>query len=238
MVTLNADMGESFGIHTFGNDEGLVKLIDAANIACGFHAGDPTTMRETISMALAGGVSVGAHPGLPDLVGFGRREMRLEPEEVADIVRYQVGALHAFLAAEGVALSHIKPHGALYGMTARDQTLMDAVIQVAEQFSVPVYGMPNTAHERSATEHGVPFVAEFYVDLDYAGDGTLLITRRLHATRPDEAAARARLAITDGIAIASSGQRIPVRVDTICVHSDTHNAFAVAEAVRAELTAG
>jgi UPF0271 protein len=235
MVTLNADLGESFGIHTFGNDEGLVKLIDAANVACGFHAGDPTTMRETISIALAAGVSVGAHPGLPDLVGFGRREMKLDADEVADIVRYQVGALSAFLAAEGAALSHIKPHGALYGMTARDQTLMDAVSRVAEQFSVPVYGMPNTAHERSAAEHGVPFVAEFYVDLEYAGDGTLLIARRPQPALPEVAAARTRLAISEGIAIAATGERIPVRADTICVHSDTPNAVAVAEAVHAVL---
>lgn len=231
-VSINSDMGEAFGIHSFGNDEGLLPLIDAANVACGFHAGDPAVMRETVASAAAAGVSVGAHPGLPDAVGFGRREMKLYPEEVRDLVRYQVGALKAFLDTEGVPLSHIKPHGSLYGMVARDDALMDAVCDVAAQYAVPVYGMAGTAHERAAAQRGVGFVAEFYVDLGYGPDGSLIIPRRPAATPPARAAERARLALTEGMTHASTGEPLPVRFDSICVHSDTPNAVAVAAAVR------
>ncbi|RYF53634.1 MAG: 5-oxoprolinase subunit PxpA [Comamonadaceae bacterium] len=232
MVTLNSDMGESFGIHSFGNDDKLVELIDTANVACGFHAGDPTGIRETVQKALQGNVTVGAHPGLPDLIGFGRREMKLERDEAADLVRYQVGALVGYLAAERVQLDHIKPHGALYGMAARDEEIMDAVCDVAVQYEVPVFGMAGTAHERVAEKRGVPFLAEFYVDLGYRADGSLIIARRPRATPVEEAAERARIALTEGYATADTGEKIPMRVETICVHSDTPNAVEVAQAVR------
>ncbi|MFZ5869158.1 MAG: 5-oxoprolinase subunit PxpA [Actinomycetota bacterium] len=231
-VTLNSDMGESLGIHSFGNDTHLLALVDTVNVACGFHSGDPSTMRETVHAAASAGVTIGAHPGLPDLVGFGRREIKLLPDEVRDLVRYQVGALHAFLGAEGVELHHIKPHGALYGMVARDEQLMDAVCEVAADFGVGVFGMPGTYHETVATRWGVPFTAEFYVDLAYRADGGLIITRRPHATVPEVAATRARLALTQGVTYADTGESLPVRVDSICVHSDTPNAVDVARAVR------
>ncbi|WP_377645388.1 5-oxoprolinase subunit PxpA [Oryzobacter terrae] len=232
MVSLNSDMGEAFGIHSFGNDDELVKLIDTANIACGFHAGDPTGIRETVEKAVAAGVTVGAHPGLPDLVGFGRREMKLERDETADLVRYQVGALVGFLEAAGAPLDHIKPHGSLYGMAARDEEIMDAVCDVAVQYSVPVFGMAGTAHERVAQKRGVPFVAEFYVDLGYRVDGSLIIARRPRATPVEEAKQRAHKALTEGLATADTGEDFPMRVDSICVHSDTPNAVEVAHAVR------
>jgi UPF0271 protein len=231
-VTINSDMGESYGIHSFGNDGALLPLVDAVNVACGFHAGDPVGIHETVAAAAAAGVAVGAHPGLPDPVGFGRREMALTPEEVRDLVLYQVGALRAFLDAEGLALSHIKPHGSLYGMVGRDDALMDAVCDVAVQYGVPVYGMTGTAHERVAERRGVPFVREFYVDLGYRQDGSLIIARRPHATPPELAAGRARLALADGEAETDAGTRIPVAFDSICVHSDTPNAVDVARAVR------
>jgi UPF0271 protein len=234
-VRINSDMGESYGIHSFGNDGALLPLVDAINVACGFHAGDPVGIHETVTAAAAAGVAVGAHPGLPDPVGFGRREMALTPEEVRDLVIYQVGALRGFLDAEGVALSHIKPHGSLYGMVARDEALMDSVCDVAVQYGVPVYGMAGTAHERVAARRDVPFVAEFYVDLGYRADGSLIIARRPHATPPDLAAGRARLALTEGEAETDSGTRIPVRFESICVHSDTPNAVEVATAVRGVL---
>ena len=231
MVSLNSDMGESFGIHSFGNDEGLLAIIDTANVACGFHAGDPSGMYETVLKAKAAGVSVGAHPGLPDAVGFGRREMKLLPEEVRDITLYQVGALKAFLDAHGLPLDHIKPHGSLYGMVARDEQLMDAVCDVAVLYGVPLYGMAGTAHERIAAKRGVAFVAEFYVDLGYRADGSLIIARRPHATPPEVAKERAQLALTEGVAIADTGERVPMRFDSICVHSDTPNALDVATAI-------
>ncbi|TNM38652.1 5-oxoprolinase subunit PxpA [Nocardioides albidus] len=233
MVSLNSDMGEAFGIHSFGHDDALVKLIDTANVACGFHAGDPTGIRETVQKAAAAGITVGAHPGLPDLVGFGRREMKLQRDETADLVRYQVGALVGFLADEGLPLDHIKPHGALYGMAARDEDIMDAICDVAVQYEVPVFGMAGTAHERVAQKRGVPFVAEFYVDLGYRADGSLIIARRPRATPVEEARARALKALSEGLATADTGEDFPMRVDSVCVHSDTPNAVEVTEAVRA-----
>ncbi len=235
-VTINSDMGESYGIHSFGNDEALLPLVDAVNVACGFHAGDPVGIHEVVTAAASAGVAVGAHPGLPDPVGFGRREMALTPEEVRDLVLYQVGALRAFLDAEGVRLSHIKPHGSLYGMVGRDETLMDAVCDVAVQYEVPVYGLVGTAHERVAGRRGVPFVGEFFVDLGYRADGSLIIARRPHATPPELAERRARLALTEGEAETDTGTRIPVSFESICVHSDTPNAVEVATAVRGVVT--
>ncbi len=235
-VSVNSDMGESFGIHTFGHDDDLLPLIDTANVACGFHAGDPVGIHETVAKAAAQGVSVGAHPGLPDPVGFGRREMKLFADEVRDLVLYQVGALVAFLDAEGLALDHLKPHGSLYGMVTRDEDLMDALCDVAVQYGVPVYGMAGTAHERVAVRRGVGFVAEFYVDLGYRADGSLIIARRPHATPIDVAVGRARLALDEGMAVADTGERLAVRFDSICVHSDTPNAVEVATAVRQAIT--
>jgi UPF0271 protein len=232
MVNLNSDMGESFGIHSFGNDDALVSLIDTANVACGFHAGDPSGMHATVTTALAAGVTVGAHPGLPDLVGFGRREMKLYPDEAADIVRYQVGALVGFLKAEGAPLDHIKPHGSLYGMAARDPEIAEAIAKVAAEYEVPLFGMANTEHEKAANKVGVPFVAEFYVDLGYNADGSLIIARRPHATPVAEATERAKRALVDGLATAVTGETFPMRVDSVCVHSDTANAVEIAQAVR------
>lgn len=230
-VTINSDLGEAFGIHSFGNDDALLALIDTANVACGFHAGDPGVIRETVAKAAAAGVSIGAHPGLPDLAGFGRREMRMFPDEVRDLVLYQVGALEAFLRAQGGVLDHIKPHGSLYGMTAREAELMDAVCDVAVQYGVAVYGMAGTVHEQVALQRGVPFVAELYVDLKYRADGGLIIARRPHATLPEVAAERARVALAEQIVLADTGERVPIRFDSICVHSDTANAPEVARAV-------
>ncbi|AXK88913.1 5-oxoprolinase subunit PxpA [Nocardia farcinica] len=237
MVTLNSDMGESFGIHTFGNDDRLVGLVDTVNVACGFHAGDPVGIHETVAKALAGGVTVGAHPGLPDLVGFGRREMKLFPDEAADIVRYQVGALVAFLKAEGGTLDHIKAHGSLYGMSSRDPELAEAIATVAAEYEVPIFGIADSEHEKAAQKLGVPFVAEFYVDLGYRADGSLIVARRPHATPVAEATERARKALVDGIATAVTGEEFAMRVDSICVHSDTPNAVEIAQAVRDVLSA-
>ena len=232
-VTINSDMGESLGIHSFGNDPGLLPLIDSANVACGFHAGDPTNIRMTVEAAAEAGITVGAHPGLPDIWGFGRREMKLDADEVRDIVRYQVGALSGFLKAVGIPLNHIKPHGSLYGMVARDASLMESVCDVAETYGVGVYGMAGTPHEEVARRRGIAFTAELYVALAYRADGSLIIVRRPHATPPEVASERARLALEDGLIKADTGETFPVTFDSICVHSDTPNAVDVAMAVRA-----
>lgn len=237
-ITINADLGESIGIHSFGNDEALLAIVDTVNVACGMHAGDPSEMDRVVRAAVRAGVTVGAHPGLPDLVGFGRRRMHLERDEVRDLVRYQVGALSGFLDAHGAPLDHIKPHGALFSMTAEDPLLMDAVCDVAVQYGVGVFGLGGTAHERVASERGVPFVAELYVDLDYEDDGRLRVLRRAQATDPAAAADRVRAALTRGAVRSASGSELPVRVDSVCVHSDPPNAAEVAEAVSKALAEG
>ena len=234
---INCDMGESYGIYTLGNDEDIMSHITAANVACGFHAGDPTVMSATIEAAQRHGVAVGAHPSLPDRQGFGRREMTLAPDELGSLLTYQVGALRGFLETSGMELNHVKVHGALYGMTARNAELSDVVCQVAKNFGVPVYGMAGTMHERCAREAGIPFVSEFYADLDYAADGSLIISRSHGEVNALIAAARVRRAIREGLAESVDGPDVSVRADTVCIHSDTPNAADLASAV-AEVVAG
>lgn len=236
-MTINSDMGEGLGLHSFGNDSAIMAHVDLANVACGAHAGDPEVMRETVAEAVSRGVAVGAHPGLPDLVGFGRREMKLTPEEVESLVLAQVGALTAFLRREGAELSHIKPHGSLYGMLARDVDLMRGAAKVASMFEVPMLGLAGTAHETVCAEVGVEFVPELYVDLDYDADGKLLILRRPHPTDPAKAADRVRRVLEDGIVLAQDGTELRIEFTSICVHSDAPGAPDVARAVREVLTA-
>ncbi|GAB7366624.1 hypothetical protein MBLNU230_g8608t2 [Neophaeotheca triangularis] len=176
-VLINVDLGEGFGNFSCGPDDDLIPLVDYANVACGGHAGDPMIMSNTVRKCKEHGVRVGAHPGLPDLQGFGRREMKMQPEELTALVRYQVGALTAFLRAEGMELSHIKAHGSLYGMTYRDETACRAVLAGVQTFKVPIFGLAGTMQERLASEMGVPFVAELYGDVKYNEEGTLVIDR-------------------------------------------------------------
>jgi 5-oxoprolinase (ATP-hydrolysing) subunit A len=234
-VLLNSDMGEGLGLHEFGNDEELMRIIDVANVACGYHAGDPDVMNRTVALAAENGVAVGAHPGLPDVVGFGRRRMMLRPEEVESIILYQTGALTAFLEKHGLQLNHIKPHGALYGMLAGDEELMQAAAQTAKQFNVPFYGLAGTAHETVCGELGVEFVAELYVDLNYGPTGELLIQRRPEPTDPVAAAERVTRVMTGGKVLAVDGTELDIPFQSICVHSDAPNSAAVASAVRAVL---
>lgn len=235
-VLLNSDMGEGLGLHEFGNDEELMTLIDVANVACGYHAGDPDVMNRTVALAAEHGVAVGAHPGLPDLSGFGRRRMTLTADEVESIMLYQVGALVAFLSKNGVELNHIKPHGALYGMLASDAELMTAAASVARQYGVPFYGLAGTDHETVCREVGVDFVPELYVDLNYGPEGQLLIQRRPEPTDPAAAADRVRRAIAGDPVPAVDGTPLTIAFTSVCVHSDAPNSVAVASAVRDVLT--
>ena len=232
-ITLNCDMGEAFGLYKMGDDAGLMPLIGAANVACGFHASDFNHMRSTVRLAKQHGVKVGAHPSLPDLQGFGRREMKIARDELANCLIYQIGALKGFLAAEGLELSHIKPHGSLYGMAARMEETAHAVCDAADVFKVPLFGMINTHHQKIYTARGHRFVAEYYTDLDYTPEGGLIITREHAAKDPAEAAARSLRAIREGKTRSVSGTDVEVGAETICVHSDTPNAVAIASAVRA-----
>lgn len=236
-VGINCDMGEAFGLYRMGDDEALMPLVSAANVACGFHASDFNHMRRTVQLAKRHGVAVGAHPSLPDLQGFGRREMAMSREELANCLVYQIGALTGFLAAEGMALSHIKPHGALYGMAARLEHAAHALCDAADVFGVPLYGMAGTLHETVYRARGHRFVAEFYADLDYSAAGGLVITREHRAVDPEAAAARCVRAIREGKCASLDGGDVAVRADSICVHSDTPNAVAVAAAVRQAVAA-
>jgi UPF0271 protein len=231
-LAINCDMGEGFGLYRIADDAAIMPFITMANVACGFHASDPSVMHKTIRLAKERGVKVGAHPSLPDLQGFGRREMKMEPRELTDCLIYQIGALKGFLDAEGMPLNHIKPHGALYGMAARSEEVANAICDAAEPFQVPLLGMARTKHEEVYTKRGFPFLAEFYVDLDYDKDGRLIITREHVAWDPDVAAKRTLRAITEKKVKTVDGNDIPMRADCICVHSDTPGAVAVAKAVR------
>jgi 5-oxoprolinase (ATP-hydrolysing) subunit A len=232
-LAINCDMGESFGLYKIGDDEGMMPHITIANVACGFHASDPTVMARTVRLAKRHKVRVGAHPSLPDLQGFGRREMKMQPEELTDCIVYQVGALKGFLEREGMDLFHIKPHGSLYGMAAKSQEVAKAVADAAKVFNVPVLGMAGTLHEQVYTAAGLEFISEYYADLDYADDGTVIITREHQAVDPKRAAEGAVRAVKEGVAKSVSGNKVHVRADCICVHSDTPNAVEVAQAVKA-----
>ena len=232
-LAINCDMGESFALYKMGDDEGMMPHITIANIACGFHASDPSVMAHTVRLAKRHNVKVGAHPSLPDLQGFGRREMKMRPEELTDCIVYQVGALKGFLEREGMALFHVKPHGSLYGMAARSPEVAKAVADAAKVFNVPVLGMAGTLHEQVYPAEGLQFISEYYADLEYADDGLLIITRQHQAVDPKRAAKRALRAVREGVVESTNGKAVRVRADCICVHSDTPNAVEVAQAVKA-----
>jgi 5-oxoprolinase (ATP-hydrolysing) subunit A len=230
-VTVNCDMGEAFGLWSLGDDEALMPLISMANVACGYHAGDPMVMRATVAAAKAEGVQVGAHPSYPDLQGFGRRAMDMAAEELTACILYQAGALKVFLDEQDMPLSHLKPHGALYGRAARDEATANAVADAAEILGVPVLGMAGTQHEAVYAGRGIGFVAEYYVDLDYDDDGSLIITRKHAAYDAGQVRERVERVLADGVAVARSGREIPMRADTVCIHSDTPGAPELARAV-------
>ena len=233
-VDLNADMGESFGMYKLGQDEEFMPYITSANIACGFHAGDYTVMKQTVQFAKEAGVQVGAHPGLPDLQGFGRREMKLTPEEVYDIVMYQTGALKAFTEAAGLRLHHVKPHGSLYGMAHRMDEVARAICQAVKDIDpeIYLYIMKKGVIASIAGEMGVKTVYELYSDLGYDADGNLVITRAHDAHEPDDVASRVRKMVVDNKVTALDGSKIDIKGESVCVHCDTPGAFDIVKAVR------
>ncbi|WP_342241014.1 LamB/YcsF family protein [Inquilinus sp. OTU3971] len=232
MTEINCDMGEGFGLYRMGDDDALMPLISVANVACGFHASDFNHMRRTVQLASRHGVRVGAHPSLPDLQGFGRREMRIGRDELANCIIYQIGALKGFLDAEGMRLNHIKPHGALYGMAAQQEPIAHAICDAADVFRVPILGMAGTLHETVYQSRGHRMVSEFYADLDYGDDGYLVIVRSRGSIDPKRAAERSLRALTEGKVASQGGKDIAVTPDSICIHSDTPNAVDVVRAVR------
>jgi 5-oxoprolinase (ATP-hydrolysing) subunit A len=237
-VDLNADMGESFGRWTLGNDAALMPHLTSANIACGFHGGDPHVMRETVELALEHGVGIGAHVALPDLLGFGRRRMAVSAAELHDYVLYQAGAMAAFAEAAGGRLQHVKPHGALYVMVQGDAELAQGVADaVAETGDGVILLLAGKTVSDAAQNAGVPFVPEGYVDLDYAGDGSLVIERVKQLRDPQATAVRAVRLVTEGKVQTLDGGDLTLKARSICVHGDAPNAAEIAAAIRSSLEA-
>ena len=238
-IDLNSDLGESFGRWSLGSDAEVMRSITSANIACGYHAGDPGVMRETVRRAKAAGVAIGAHPGFPDLVGFGRRNMSATPREVEDFVLYQVGALSAIAAAEGVTLQHVKAHGALYNMAIRDSGLSEAIASAVAAFNpaLILFALPGTELERAARAAGLRVAAEGFADRAYQADGSLTPRDRPGAVIEDagEVVARALRMACDGIVTSIDGRDISMRVQTICTHGDTPGSHHLTRAVREAL---
>jgi len=237
MTKINCDMGESFGIYTAGNDEEIMPLIDIANVACGFHASDPNHMRKTIELAKKHSVKVGAHPSFPDLQGFGRREMKMPRLDIKNMIMYQVGALKSFLDEQGMPLNHIKPHGSLYVMAAKDENMAHAIADAVETFNVSIFGMANTCHEKVyKEERGLDFISEFYADLDYDENGKLVIAKGKNATYDSKIATdRVLRAVLEKKVTNTVGKDINVGCDTICVHSDTPNAVEIITSIKSAI---
>ena len=234
-IDLNSDLGESFGHYLLGFDSRVMDFITSANVACGFHAGDASTMRKTVQLARQKQVSVGAHPGFPDLQGFGRREMKLSAEEAYEMTLYQIGALDAFVRAEGLTLQHVKPHGALYNMAVHDAGLADALVRATRDYRSDLIfmGLPFSEMEKAANRAGVRFASEVFADRTYQADGSLTSRSRPDAFVKDPAVAADRVVemIRSQKVQATSGETLAIRPDTVCLHGDNPQAVAFIESM-------
>lgn len=240
-IDLNSDLGESFGRYTIGNDAAVLGRVSSANIACGFHAGDPVVMGKTVSLCKAAGVRVGAHPGFPDLMGFGRRNMSLSFDEAKAYVLCQLGALDAFCRAQGVKMQHVKPHGALYNMAAKDETLSRAICEAVRDFDreLIVLGLAGSALVSTARELGLRAASEVFADRACEPDGTLVARSKPGAmiTDEDEAIRRVLRMVTEHRVEAVTGEDIAIAPDSICVHGDGEKALLFVQKIRAALAA-
>ena len=240
-IDLNCDLGESFGAYTIGMDAQVIPYVTSANVACGFHAGDAVVMERTVALCKASGAAVGAHPGLPDLQGFGRRVMKISPAEAGAFVTYQVGALKAFCDAAGVPLHHVKPNGALYNMAGRDRELADAIAR-AVQSAAPgavLLALSGSEMVRAAQAIGLPVASEVFADRGYRPDGSLVPrgTPGAMIEDEDEAIARVIRMVKEGKVRACDGTDIAIRADSVCVHGDGPKALAFVRKISAALKA-
>ncbi|ENH98371.1 hypothetical protein J416_00249 [Gracilibacillus halophilus YIM-C55.5] len=239
-ISLNCDLGESFGAYTLGNDEKIIPLVDAVNIACGFHAGDARTMQETVRLASKHQVKMGAHPGFDDLQGFGRRKIDVKPREVYQLVLYQIGALHGFVRAIGESLHHVKPHGALYNMACQQRKLAEAVAQAVYDFqpSITLFGLSNSELTRAGEKLGLPVAHEVFADRTYQTDGSLTPRTESHAMIKDVVQIQEQVKgmVDRGVVKSTDGKEIPIQADTICVHGDTNEALQVVQSIREVIT--
>ena len=232
-VDLNCDMGESFGAWTMGNDAAILPFVTSANIACGFHAGDPAVMKQTVRLALRHGVALGAHPGLPDLVGFGRRDMAISPEEAFDMTVYQLGALAAVAKAEGGQLHHLKPHGALYNMAATNAALAEAIAEAMYkvQPELTLYGLAGSELIKAGKTLGLNIAQEVFADRTYQANGTLTPRRQPNAliTDADVAIAQVLRMVQQGQVCTQQGHDVAIQADTVCIHGDGTHALEFAQ---------
>jgi UPF0271 protein len=240
-VDINCDLGESFGAYTIGMDEKVIPLITSANVACGYHAGDAAVMKKTVALCKKYGVHIGAHPGLPDLQGFGRRAMKISPDEAKAYVQYQLGALQAFCRAAGVPLCHVKPHGALYNMAAKDEALAMAIAEGICEVdpALTLLALSGSKMLEAAKSLSLPCASEVFADRAYLPDGSLVPRGRPGAMilDEDEAVARVVKMVREGTVTALDGSEIPIRADSVCIHGDGLKALAFADKIRAALIA-
>jgi 5-oxoprolinase (ATP-hydrolysing) subunit A len=241
LLNLNADLGEGFGPWRMGDDAALLQIVNSANLACGFHAGDPALMRETVRLARQHGVSIGAHPAYPDLQGFGRRAMQMAPHELEAVILYQVGALQAIAAAEGTRVTHVKPHGALNNMACADAALAETVVRAVQQLGAGLTLLAPAHSElvKAAEQAGLPVRCEVFADRAYLDDGQLMPRSRPGAVLHEAEACvqHVRRMLRAGALIGESGHERPTRIDSVCVHGDGPQAVATARAVREALLA-
>lgn len=239
IVDMNSDLGESFGNYKLGMDDKILEIVTSANIACGFHAGDPSVMQKTVALAVKNGAALGAHPGYPDLVGFGRRKMDIAPSDVYNMVVYQVGALAAFAKAAGTRLQHVKPHGAMYNMAAKNAKLAEAIAQAVYDVDkdLILYAQGGTESIKAAEKIGLRTASEVFADRSYQDDGTLTPRSQPGAMITDEEKSIAQVLsmVLEGKVTALSGKVIPVKADSICLHGDGPKALVFANKIRSVL---
>jgi UPF0271 protein len=238
-IDLNCDLGEGFGVYKIGMTEEILDYITSANIACGFHAGDPSVMRKTVRLALEKGVKIGAHPGLPDLVGFGRRNMDISPQEAYDMVVYQLGALYAFILSEGADMHHVKPHGALYNMAARSKNLSEAIAEAIYKVNpgLILYGLSGSELVKAGEKIGLQTYHEVFADRTYQEDGSLTPRRQPNALITDynRAVVQITRMIKEGKVLTEQGVDIAIRANTICIHGDGTQALVFAREIHHHL---
>ncbi|EJR64042.1 hypothetical protein IIO_01941 [Bacillus cereus VD115] len=235
-IDLNCDLGESFGAYKMGNDDEILPFVSSINVACGFHAGDPIVMRQTVEKALKHNVAIGAHPGFPDLIGFGRRNMNVSASEVYDYVLYQIGALDGFVKAAGAKMHHVKPHGALYNMAATEPAIADAIVKAISHMdpNLLLYGLANSeAFIQAAEKYNVTFMQEVFADRTYKQDGTLTSRTEKNALITDEGEAIKQVLqmVKEGYVKAVNGEKVTVQAQTICLHGDGEKAVQFAERI-------
>lgn len=239
IVDLNCDMGESFGAYKMGRDEEILDYVTSANIACGFHAGDPSTMRKTVRLALEKNVGIGAHPGFQDLVGFGRRNIDITPQEAYDIVVYQIGALYAFVKSEGGKLQHVKPHGALYNIAAKNAAIAQAIAEAVYKVDpeLILLGLAGGELVKAGKKIGLKTASEVFSDRTYQEDGSLTSRREANALIKDHDVACQQVIrmVKEGKVTSLQGKDVSIQADTICIHGDGEHALDFAKYIRKAL---